>query len=97
MCHGILLSNKEQTTGISVSVDKRCSWAPEYTPHVSVHKKANSRQISSMVTGSRKWLGKEAGLLGGGTQELSGGDENVLHLVLDGGYTGVYSYRNSVN
>lgn len=50
-----------------------------------------------MVTGSRKWLGKEAGLLGGGTQELSGGDENVLHLVLDGGYTGVYSYRNSVN
>lgn len=25
------------------------------------------------------------------------GDENVLHLVLDGGYTGIYSYRNSVN
>ena len=46
------------------------------------------------MTNVRKWSGEEGGLLGGGMWELSGGDENVLHLVLDGGYTGIYSYRN---
>lgn len=36
-------------------------------------------------------------MLGGAARDPPPGDENVSDLVLDGGYTGVHSYRNSVN